>query len=255
MNNRLNRKKNLFLKKKYFLIMILFLTLILLIYFFYYKFQKIENFFLKGIEKTSIQFNYTLQSYEIRGLNNVNKKEIVKIIETYLNSSIFLLPLNNIADKIYENNWIDKVEIKIDYKNKIFINIFEYKPIGIYHYNEKKYYFDSKGKIIDYFSLKNNQTQRFIIFKGKSSTMEAYNLIKILENSNLKDKILEAFFIKNRRWNLLLENDLLVKLSEINIDKSIENLFKLLNTLDKNDIKNIKVIDLRDYEKAILEYR
>ena len=39
------------------------------------------------------------------------------------------------------------------------------------------------------------------------------------------------------------------------MEKSVENLFKLFNSLDNSAIVNIKVIDMRDYEKAILEYR
>ena len=257
MNNKFNRKKISFLKKKYFLQFFFILIFIIFIIFIYNNTKKIENFFIKNVEKLSIKFNYTLESHEITGLNNIKKKEIATIIEPYFNTSIFLLPLKKISNIIYENNWVDKANLSIDYKNKIFIQIIEFKPIGIYYFNDKKYYFNSKGKIIDYFNLKNNINEEFITFKGKSSTMEAYKLIKVLNyfNLNFNIKIIEANFINNRRWNLLLEKDLLVKLSEINMEKSVENLFKLFNSLDNSAIVNIKVIDMRDYEKAILEYR
>jgi len=257
MNKRINRKKFLSLKKNFFLQFFLILCLILIIFFAYKYEKKIENLFITKIEKLSTKFEYNLQSYEIEGLNNITKKEIIKIIEPYYNTSIFLLPLKKISNKIYENNWVDEVKLNIDYKNKIIIQIIEFKPIGIYYFNQKKYYFNSKGKIIDYLNLKNNINEEFITFKGTSSTMEAHKLLKILNffKSDFVLKIKHANFVKKRRWDLLLEKDLLVKLSEKHMEKSIENLIKIFNSLDNDDFENIKVIDMRDYEKVILEYR
>ena len=40
---------------------------------------------------------------------------------------------------------------------------------------------------------------------------------------------MQAIFIENRRWNLLLEGNLLLKLSEKDKKQSIENYFKLIN--------------------------
>ena len=74
----------------------------------------------------------------------------------------------------------------------------------------------------------------------------------------LKDfhkKIIQATFIENRRWNLLLEGNLLLKLSETDKKQSIENYFKLTNNLSYNNLINVKMIDLRDTQKAVIEYK
>ena len=66
---------------------------------------------------------------------------------------------------------------------------------------------------------------------------------------------MRATFIENRRWNLLLEGSILLKLSETDVKQSIDNYFKLTNNLSYNNLIDMKMIDLRDTEKAIIEYK
>ena len=66
---------------------------------------------------------------------------------------------------------------------------------------------------------------------------------------------MEAHFINDRRWNLKLSNDLLLSLSEKNIESSLNNFIKLLNQLDESEILLIKSIDLRNDDKAIINFK
>ena len=66
---------------------------------------------------------------------------------------------------------------------------------------------------------------------------------------------MRATFIENRRWNLLLEESLLLKLSETDIKQSIENFIKLTNNLSYNNLIDVRMIDLRDTKKAFIKYK
>ena len=257
MNKKINRKKFFFLGKNFFYIFFIFFSIIIIIFYTYKNLLKIENFLISTVKKLSFDFNCTLKSYNIDGLNNIKEAEVIKIIKPYINTSIFLLPLKKIANLIHENNWVETVQLKIDYKNKIFIEITEFIPIGIYFFNNNKYYFNSKGKIIDYFNSKNNSGNKLITFVGESSTINAYSLLKILDNfeKDFHKGIMLATFIENRRWNLLLEGSLLLKLSETDMKQSIENYIKLTNNLSYNNLIDVKMIDLRDPQKAVIEYK
>ena len=96
-----------------------------------------------------------------------------------------------------------------------------------------------------------------ITFVGESSTINAYSLLKILDNfeKDFHKGIMLATFIENRRWNLLLEGSLLLKLSETDMKQSIENYIKLTNNLSYNNLIDVKMIDLRDPQKAVIEYK
>jgi len=257
MNNKYNRKKLFFIEKKFYYLFILFFIFLVIFIYSYNNINKFEKFLILKIEQFSINFNYNLKEFEITGLDNIEKKEIVKIIRPYLDKSIFLISLRDVSNIITQNNWVKNVNLKLDYKNKIFIEIIEFKPIGIYYFNNKKYYFNSEGKIIDYANENKSINSKFVIFSGQSSNMYAAKLLKILNNYNqsLNNEILQANFINNRRWDIYMKNDLLIKLSENNLEKSIDNYFKLINNLSYDDLSEIKVIDLRNFDKAIIEYK
>ena len=108
-----------------------------------------------------------------------------------------------------------------------------------------------------YFNSKNNSGNKLITFVGESSTINAYSLLKILDNfeKDFHKGIMLATFIENRRWNLLLEGSLLLKLSETDMKQSIENYIKLTNNLSYNNLIDVKMIDLRDPQKAVIEYK
>ena len=64
-----------------------------------------------------------------------------------------------------------------------------------------------------------------------------------------------ANYINDRRWNLKFSNQLLVLLSEKNIESSLNSYIKLLDQLDESEILLIKSIDLRNENKAIINFK
>ena len=95
------------------------------------------------IQSFSENFQYQLTAFEISGIEKINLKFIENKIQKYIDSSIFLLPLDQINNSIKENNWVKEIYLNTDYKNTLFIRIEEYKPIVIYYCNDK-YFFLTK---------------------------------------------------------------------------------------------------------------
>ena len=67
--------------------------------------------------------------------------------------------------------------------------------------------------------------------------------------------IKEAYYINERRWDVRLRNNIVLNLSEINIEDSLKNYIKLIKKFKNSDIITIKSIDLRDSEKAIMSFK
>ena len=72
----------------------------------------------------------------------------------------------------------------------------------------------------------------------------------MIDNSKFNfNEIKSLYYFKSRRWDLKTVDDITIKLPLKNQKKSIEIIFKLLND---NNLKNIKVIDLRQDNQVIL---
>ena len=251
--NNINRRRYVlsFRSFTYFCIFLFLIIFSFLLYF--YKNNLIETS-KNIIQSFSENFQYQFTKFDISGLEKIELKFVEDKLQNYLGSSIFLLPLDQINDSIKENNWVKEIYLNTNYKDTLFIRIEEYKPIGIYFFNEKYFVFDENGKIIDQIYITDFTHQSLLIFKGNSSNLKANSLINILKNNDFEKKyqIESLEFINKRRWDINLYSDVKLMLSEEDPNKSIQNFIMIQNKLSETDINNIKTYDLRNLKKTIL---
>ncbi len=251
--NNINRRRYV-LSFRSFIYFGIFLFLIIFSFLLYFNKNNLIEISKKIIQSFSENFQYQFTKFDISGLEKIELKFVEDKLQNYIESSIFLLPLDQINDSIKENNWVKEINLNTNYKDTLFIRIEEYKPIGIYFFNEKYFVFDKNGKIIDQIYITNFTNQSLLIFKGNSSNLEAYSLINILKNNNFEKKyqIESLEYINKRRWDINLYSDVKLMLSEEDPNKSIQNFIMIQNKLSEMDINNIKTYDLRNLKKTIL---
>ena len=251
--NNINRRRYVisFRSFTYFCIL---LFLIIFSFFLYFNKNNLIETSRNIIQSFSENFQYQFIKFDISGLEKIELKFVEGKLQNYLGSSIFLLPLDQINDSLKENNWVKEIYLNTNYKDTLFIRIEEYKPIGIYFFNEKYFFFDENGKIIDQIYITNLTDKSLLIFKGNSSNLNANSLINILKHYDFKKKFqIESLeFINKRRWDINLYSDVKLMLSEEDPNKSILNFIMIRNKLSETDINNIKTYDLRNLNKTIL---
>ena len=253
MNSNINKKKIRFLTNQKFL-KYMFISIILFLFFFYFYNQLIKkDKFSNIIQDISEKYNYQLKNIEINSLQRINKSEVNNIINQYYNQSIFLLPLEEISESINQLSWVKDVNLSTNFNNKLNVEIFEYEPIGLLFYNNQLFYFSKNGKIIDKFREGINES--LIIFYGNQASMAAYKFLNIINKTEAVNLIKEGYYIDERRWDIRLHNNIVLNLSEINIEDSLKNYIKLIKKFNNSDIIKIKSIDLRDSEKAIISFK
>ncbi len=247
----LNRRR----KKIYFpTILILLFFLIIVIYVFLFYDQKIFKHFNSIIENYSDKYQYSLSVVNINGLNNINEDEILNLIKPYKGSSIFLIPIKKIANKISQNNWVKSINIKSNYKDTIEINIDESKPIGIYTTGIQNILFSDDLKILENIANNEKRFSALIKFEGKNSLHESIKLIDSFPDDFIQ-YVDKAFLINQRRWDLELKNSILLKLPENNIKEALENYKKIYINFSNEELIEIESIDLRMKQKIILKYK
>ncbi len=120
-------------------------------------------------------------------------------------------------------------------------------------YNNQLFYFTKDGKIID--KLRKDINENLIIFYGDKASKVAYNLINIINKTETVNMVKEGYYINERRWDVKLDNNILLNLAEINIEESLKNYIKLIKKFNNSYIIKIKSIDLRDSKKAIISFK
>ena len=111
MSRNINRKKFTLLNNiNLYYTVLIFLFFFIVTVFYYQKIFFLRNFY-QSIENISKKYEYQYKNLNITGLNKVSYNFIESKLSKYLDSSIFLLPLDKINREIKENNWIENVKL------------------------------------------------------------------------------------------------------------------------------------------------
>ena len=194
---------------------------------------QIKHVIIEGSEKSNIN--------EIE--NNVNE----------LKGNLIGLNFNSIKEIVESSEWIKRASIKKVLPSTLKINVTENDPYAVYFQEGKSFLIDLDGSIITEINL-NNYEDDLIFVRGENSPELLEQLIRDISIAfpNLTHTLKEVEFIEKRRWNLKLNNKLLIKLPDENIQQSLKNLKQLFEEQEIME-SNIIEIDLRIQGRAALK--
>ncbi len=217
----------------------------LYLYLFFFIFlSSIFNF--KFLENSKDKFR--LKSININGVSYKEKKYIEEDLNKLKNESIFDIKENNILEILAKFNFIENIYVKKIIPSTININLSKTSILAKTFINGEEFYIGKNGKYI-------NSNQIFKKYKtatvfGEFEIKEFLNLYNILINHQLDmSNIEQYYYFKNRRWDLVFSNDLVLKLPSKNKSDSIK-IYKLL--MHSDNLINTKIIDLRVFNQIII---
>lgn len=269
--NPLNRRLSVFfhhvLKPLVIKILLGFLTLIILI------FIALKFFYPQQLNKITYQITKSAQHYlnldlgafekiKIHGNKKTSSEEIDIIVREVLQK--YPQKINAKTDSNYQNlvqdviseirsnlPWVKDVTLSRSIPDILNVTISEYEPFAIWQDGEKKYIIDRDGNKIDYQELEG--LEKMVVLSGQGANTNARSLFNIFAiDSILSQQVYSATFVGNRRWDIRLDNGLLIKLPENNIAGAWSNLIKIYNL--PGSLDGIRVIDLRIAGKVYLQY-
>ena len=196
----------------------------------------------------SFQINHVI----IEGSKKSNKSEIEKNVAEK-NGNLISLSFNSIKVIVESSEWVKRASIKKILPSTLVINVTENDPYAIYLQEGKFFLLDLDGSIITEINIDNYQDDLLFV-RGENSPELLEQLIKDISITfpNLIQTLEEVEFIEKRRWNLKLNNKLLVKLPDENIQQSLKNLKQLFEEQEVMQ-SNIIEIDLRIQGRAALK--
>ena len=194
---------------------------------------QIKNGIIEGSEKSNVS----------ESENNV----------TEFKGNLIGLNFNSIKEIVESSEWVKRASIKKVLPSTLKINVIENDPYAIYFKEGKSFLIDLDGSIITEINL-DNYEDGLLLVRGENSPELLEQLIRDISIAfpNLTQTLEEVEFIEKRRWNLKLNNKLLVKLPDENIQQSLKNLKQLFEEQEVME-SNIIEIDLRIQGRAALK--
>ena len=191
---------------------------------------------------------FLIKNIEIKSNDKKIDGTILSKINHLLSKNILYLKKNLILDELYNLRYLENLNIKKKYPSTIIVKADKTELIAITYINQNKYFLGKNGKFILSKNI-TNRNQLPIIF-GNFEILDFLKLKKELKKNNLDQSIiLKYYFHKNKRWDLYLENNIILKLPNKNISSAIE-MYNEFSTL--NNIKTNTLIDLRVKNRIIV---
>ena len=217
----------------------------LYLYLFFFIFlSSIFNF--KFSENYNDMFN--LKIIDINGVSYNEKRNIKDELNDFKNKNIFKIKEQNVLKKLEKFKIIESINVKKILPSSININLSTTSILGKTFLNGEEFYIGKNGKFIN--SNQIFEKHKTATIFGKFEVKEFLNLYNTLNSQHLKiNEIDYYYYFKNRRWDLVFSNGLILKLPTKNKEDSIK-IFKELINNDK--LTNTKIIDLRVSNQIII---
>ena len=201
----------------------------------------------------TFQNKFTIKKFEIKEIkienNNIlEDQELIKFFSFLYGKNIIFLNSYDLKKIINQKSFIQKIEIKKIFPNKIVIKVFEKEPIAIIVDNsQQKFYLGKKIDLINYRKILKYKNLPIIEGELKNFKILFYKLIKI---NFPTEQILSYRQFKVNRWDIEMVDKKILKLPEKNYKKGLINFMQIK---DKTNFEKYKIFDYRLKNQLILK--
>ena len=197
------------------------------------------NFF--KFDKISKLTFFPINKIEITGTNKIDKSELLRKLDFLYGKNIFIFNKIEIGNILRKNNLIKEFKITKYYPNKIKIELKESIFVALIIKEHKKFFLTDNQKLVLYNENFNEKLLPTIYGLGGERLFQNF-YTKLKSNNFDLEMIKNYYFFQINRWDLILNNGLLIKFPTKEIDEAIILAKKLIKN---SNFENIKVIDLR----------
>ena len=227
------------------------LVVLLYLLFFTTHLSFIKTYIWESFYDFAADAGFKLETVVIKGNMHIEPKEIVSDINADVGTPLFSISLKNTYNKLKSNSWVKDATIMRRLPNTLVIHITERVPIAIWQHNQKLTLIDSEGNVIDDKHIETFPNLLQVV--GSDANLYAEHLLESLKvQPSLEGNIISAVRYGERRWNLILKQNITVKMPENGFDKALAYLAKMHQSGKLFD-QNYKSLDLRDPSKYYVE--
>lgn len=219
--------------------------------------NKISSFFSWMFEtevgkiRIRLDKNSVLDANELKSIVNivsgkkVNKatmKQMINELESH----------NSIIDNVYIRKTFVNGDIDVFVKEKnIIAVVLPENCMSVLDHGCQKKLLTYDNKVIPYHKMKNAET--ILTVSGTIGDVNVAEIIELLKKNNFYDNVRSIYFYTSGRFDIKLNNDLVVRLPRQNWKKAISSLVKMdAEYALASEIQNIKYVDLRLPDKIFV---
>lgn len=219
-----------------------------------YKFASEQEFsFFRT--KTAKLVPMKLTHLIIDGCKLTSEEEIKQTLNIHIGDPILDFSIQDAQKRLNHLTFVDYTIIKRQLPDTLIVHVIERSPFAVWQHQGKFKLIDKKGNIVNDQGMQGKDGQAFLklpLVVGIGANTTAAELIDLLSvYPDVKNRMVAAVRIGNRRWNLNMKNGTIILLPENQEIAAIQRLVQYQKQLQLLD-RPLKHIDLRLPDRLII---
>lgn len=189
---------------------------------------------------------FALSQLHLSGNVRTHANDVVAALDVHAGQSIFSVDPRAARARLMQLPWVAKAEVKRRYPDNIFIQIVERVPYARWQTDEGLFLVDQSGHVIT--SCDADGFIKLPLLVGEGAPVHAEDVVRAVSHyRGIVRRVAAYQYQSGRRWNLLLDDGVVVKLPETGWQGQLGDLEALI--VDRGILeKDIREIDLRHPE-------
>jgi cell division protein FtsQ len=148
---------------------------------------------------------FSVRSYEIKGLNHMDRQAVDDVLKSELNRPQPLVDLEGIRQRLLQFGWVRDARVYRRLPDKLVVDIVERRPAAIWQYNQRLALIDMDGVVLE--PVRDNAMPVLPLLIGPAANLHAAELARLVQSvPRLKPVMHGATWVGGRRWNIRFES-------------------------------------------------
>ncbi|ACM27042.1 cell division protein FtsQ/DivIB [Agrobacterium rhizogenes] len=202
-------------------------------------------------QATTSAAGFAIEDVKVSGNDQTSEIEILQLLGLDGTTSLVALDADAARQKIANLPWVENVEVRKVYPKAIEVKLTERKAYAIWQHGSELSLIQKDGSVIA--PLRDNKFAQLPLFVGRDAETAAASIDEEFANwPDVRSHVKAFVRVAGRRWDLYLDNGVIIKLPEDNIDGALARLTKLEK--DQSLLqRDIAAVDLRLDDRMAIE--
>jgi len=195
------------------------------------------------VESTSSAVGFAIDKVDVTGNSQVSDIDVLQQLHLDGDTSLMTLDVAAAREALMALPWVEDAEVRKIYPGTISVVLHERKAFAIWQHGQDLSLIERSGSVIVPFTP--GKFSNLPLYVGLGAETSAADFDRLLARwPDLRKRARAIVRVSDRRWNLVFDNGVTVKLPEDNVAQALEN----LNVMDRDRsilTRDIVAVDLR----------
>lgn len=193
---------------------------------------------------------FEIAAVKLSGQRETTEFEILEALEIEQGTSLALFDAAAARERLARIPWVETVSVQKLYPGTLQVRIDEREAFALWQRGDRLSVIDARGQVIS--DEVDGRYANLLMLVGHGAQYRGDEILAALEQvPELRSRVRAARLVSDRRWDLLLENGISVRLPETDVPRALADLMRL-DAESGLLTRDITVVDIRLPDRVVV---